>query len=388
MAIAHFQCVGGASGDMILGAFVDAGMPLEALREGLAGLGLPGFEIEARRVSRRGICATQVVVHTEEQRAHRHLEEIDAILQRADLPKGVKEDAGRVFRKIAEAEAEIHGVRPEDVHFHEVGAMDTIVDVVGAMIAARQMGLRRVTVSPFRLGQGTMEMAHGTFPIPAPATVALLRGWPVLFTGIPAELTTPTGAAVLTTLARRPQPPPSLHISAIGYGAGSRDLESLPNVLRLVLGQEAAAAEEDEAMLVEANIDDMNPELYPHLMDRLFAAGAMDVYLTPVLMKKGRPGTLVSVLVPPDLVDTAVEVLFRESTTIGVRMHPLRRRKLVRRVVEVQTSLGPVMVKEIDSAAGTRRVPEYEECRRLAVERGLPVREVFAILEAELRDLS
>ena len=384
MTVAYFDCIGGASGDMILGAFVDAGLPLDEIRAGLARLGIEGFELEAEKVNRNGIAATRVLVHTEEQTSHRNLRQIENIIDAAELPVEVKERAKLAFEKIAEAEAKVHGATPDEVHFHEVGALDAIADVVGAMLAAHQMGIDRVTVSPFRLGRGMTEMAHGRFPVPPPATVEILRHWPVEFTDIPSELTTPTGAAVLTVLAGSPQGLPSLRITGVGYGAGSRDQRQVPNVLRLVLGEEAVPVDEDRATLIEANIDDMSPEIFPHLMERLLQQGALDVYLTPVLMKKGRPGTLISVLVPPSLVDEAIATLFRESTTLGVRMHPVERRKLPREVIEVETSLGRARVKVVESGSGKRYVPEFEECRRLAAAKGLPLHEVYARLNADL----
>jgi uncharacterized protein (TIGR00299 family) protein len=386
MKVARFECIGGASGDMILGAFLDAGLALDELRAGLAKLGVKGFQLDAECVNRGGIKATRAVVRTEEQEAHRSLREIDKILDSGELPERVKERARQAFRKIAEAEAKIHGTTPEEVHFHEVGALDAIVDVVGAMLAVSLMGIERVTVSPFRLGQGTMQIEHGTFPIPAPATLEILSGWPVEFTQVPFELTTPTGAAVLTVLAAA-DPLPSFRITRVGYGAGTRDLEEVPNVLRLIVGEETAAMAEDRATLLEANIDDMNPELFPHLMDRLFQQGALDVYLTSVVMKKGRPGTVVSALVPSDRVDEAVQIFFRESTTLGVRIHEVLRRKLPRKIVEVDTSLGRVRVKEVETSTGRQLIPEYEECRRLADEKNLPLREVYSRLHADLGTL-
>jgi pyridinium-3,5-bisthiocarboxylic acid mononucleotide nickel chelatase len=367
--IAYFECVSGASGNMILGALLDAGLPLNVLQEELDKLSVAGFELVITHVSRQGISATHVDVETEETHVHRHLRHIVDILEQSHLNEQVKADCQRIFTRLAEAEAKVHNTTVEKIHFHEVGALDAIVDIVGAVAGLRKLGVQRIYASPFTLGTGFITCAHGRIPVPVPATVELLQGKPVRHTEIEAELVTPTGAAILSTLAEQFGPAPAMQIAKVGYGAGTREL-AIPNALRLFIGHvddTAAMYEQDSVVVLEANIDDMNPEVYEYVFERLFALGALDVYTTPIIMKKNRPGILLSVLVSPALRNAATELLLKETTTIGVRWQEMQRAKARREVVTVTTHYGEVRVKI--SRIGEQVVtiaPEYEDCKHLA----------------------
>jgi uncharacterized protein (TIGR00299 family) protein len=379
--LGYFDCFSGASGDMILGALLDVGLALEELRHAIDGLGVPGLEVKARQERRGAFIGTRVeVVAPAGRQPPRHLADILALIEQSALPPPVQASAGRVFRRLAEAEAKVHGSSPERIHFHEVGALDSIADIIGSAYGVWRLGLDRIACSPLNLGSGWIRGAHGTMPVPAPGTVELLRGIPAYGSPIPCELTTPTGAAVLSTLAEAFGPLPEMTVSAVGYGAGGRDLAEQPNLLRLIVGEATAGLERDRIRVIEANIDDMSPELYEPLMEALFAAGALDVALTPLLMKKARPGTLVTVLAPEEAAERCAERLLRESTTFGLRMTTAERRKLHRRHVEVETPFGRVRVKcgSIGDEVWTV-APEYDDCRRVARARGIPVR---AVLEA------
>ncbi len=384
MKIAYFDCPAGASGDMILGALVDAGCPLGALEEAVRALGVPGWRLEPRTVERAGLHGTHLVVETDPAVRFHDLADLLGPIKRSTLPDPLKERASAILRRLAEAEARVHRVPVEAVHFHEVGALDTLVDVVGAVAGLDALGVEAVYVSAFPLGGGTVETAHGRLPVPAPATAELLRGFPVYDNGVRAELVTPTGAAILTTLATH-GPVPPMTLRAIGWGAGTRQLET-PNLLRVLLGESGAPSGAETEMLaaVETTIDDMSPQLYEPLMERLLEAGALDVHLTPVIMKRSRPGIVLTVLAPPDRVAELSTLLFRETTTIGVRWREFERTRLPRELTRVETSVGPVTFKV--SRLGGRVVtvtPEFEEVRRLARERGVPVREVLEQVRAE-----
>jgi hypothetical protein len=386
MRIAYFDCPSGASGDMILGALVDAGCRVDTLEAALAGLRLEGWRLEATAVDRGGLRGTHLVVRTDPARRFHALDDMLRPIERSTLPDTVKARAGAVLRRLAEAEARVHRVPVDAVHFHEVGDLDTLVDVVGSVAGLDALGVERVHVSPLPIGGGTVETAHGRLPVPAPATAELLRGFPVYDNGVAAELVTPTGAAILTTLGT-PGRLPAMMLERIGWGAGSRELP-IPNLLRVLVGEvtpvEAEAGEVETLVSVETTIDDMSPQLYEPLVERLLAAGALDVYLTPVVMKRSRPGTVLTVLAPPELADRLAEVLFRETTTIGVRWSEVRRRRLPRELVRLSTTLGPVTFKI--STLGGRVVtvtPEFEEVRRIADAQGRPVREVLEAVRLE-----
>ena len=388
--VVYFDCPSGASGDMVLGSLVDAGVPLEALRAELGKLGVAGWTLTAREVRRGAFRATKIDVEVDRAvpRESRHLADIVAILAGSGLPAAVVATATRIFTRLAEAEARVHGSTVEAVHFHEVGAIDAIVDVTGAVLGLHLLGAAAVHVSVLPVGGGFVDTAHGRMPVPGPGTVELLRGFPVVDTGVRAELVTPTGAAILTTLATGAGRMPAMTVERVGYGAGTADLPDSPNVLRCFVGETAEAAGTETIAQVETTIDDMSPQLYEPLMDRLFEAGALDVFLTPVIMKRSRPGTVLTALCPPDRVGDLSRVLFEESSTIGVRWSEMSRARLDREMVTITTAYGTLPAKV--SRLGGRIVtvtPEFADVARIAREKGLPVREVLDQARADARAL-
>ncbi len=379
MKTLYFDCVSGASGDMILGALLDAGLPADVLRERLAALHLPGFELRVEKVEKCGIAATQVDVVVDDDVPERHLPQLEAIVQGGDLPAHVVEKSIAVLHRIGEAEAAIHSSSLDHVHLHELGGIDTIVDVVGAVSGLDALGIERVRCSPIPLGRGFTNSAHGRIPLPAPATVALLRGAPVTGSEIQAETVTPTGAALLSTLSADFGAIPAMTLSAVGYGAGRKDF-AIPNVLRVLVGEAAAAGDSGLQALVvlETNIDDLNPETYDYVMGRLFAAGALDVFLAPIQMKKNRPATLLSVICWPSAAAALSDILFSETSTLGIRRYEVMRQALPRRSQTVETTYGPVRVKVAHWGDGqAKAAPEYEDCRKLAAQYNIPLREVY-----------
>lgn len=438
MKIAYFDCFAGISGDMLLGALLDLGLELEALERELRKLPLSGYRLEAARVNKGGIQATkfnviltgpvgdhladsevqEVAQPTAAGQPHEHpysdqpprpLAEILRLIEGSQLSARVKATATAIFTCLGQAEAQVHGVALEEVHFHEVGGVDAIVDIVGAAIGLEQLGLERIYASPLHLGSGFVRTAHGLLPVPAPATAHLIAGVPVYSSEVKGELVTPTGAAIITTIVHSFGPLPPLVIEATGYGAGTRDRD-FPNVLRGYIGHEAAAVtlpipagrqvrdpfpeqhqasevsagyHHGPATVIEANIDDMNPQLFEYLLERLLEAGALDVALIPVQMKKSRPGTILHVLAQPALVDDLLGIIFSESTTIGARTYEVAKRMLQRETHTVETAFGPVRVKV--ARLGSRVVnvaPEYEDCRELARRHSLPLKEVYALARA------
>ena len=385
--IVYFDCASGASGDMLLGAVVDLGLPIEQLRDDLGRLGVEGWRIESRTVNRSGLAATKVDVVAETAgQPHRHLKHVLAILDGSSLEAEVKERAAALFRRLAEAEAAVHGTTPEKVHFHEVGALDSIVDIVGGVLALRWLSPARFVASPLNVGTGTVTMSHGTFPVPPPATARLVEGAPVYGAG-EGELLTPTGALLITAHASEYGPLPLMRVERTGHGAGGRDTKGRPNVLRLVVGSEAVDGATPERVLVlETEVDDAPPQLLGSLIERLLAVGAVDAFLTPVQMKKGRPGVLVTAVAPPAAREAIEEVLFRETTTLGVRRQEWERTTLDRETRTVDTAYGPIRVK-----IGQRRGvvynawPEFGDCERAAAAHGAAVKEVLAAALAAWR---
>jgi uncharacterized protein (TIGR00299 family) protein len=380
MRIAYFDCFSGASGDMILGACVAAGASAEALREGLAALRLDGYTLRVEAVRKQGFGATQVCVELNAPVAqpHRQLADIQRIIESSGLADETQSRSLAVFRRLAEAEAEAHGVPVEQIHFHEVGAVDAIVDVVGACIALDLLGVEEVRCSPIPPGSGTVECAHGAMPVPAPGTAALLRGVPIAACDEPGELTTPTGAAILTTLAAQYGPLPSMTVEAVGYGAGQRDGVTRPNLLRLFVGPTGTVHETDEVVVLEANLDDSTPESMGYVLEKAFEAGALDAFFTPIYMKKNRPAVQITVLAESAQVAAIEAILFAETTTFGVRRHRTARTKLTRTLVLVETAYGPVNVKI--GRHGDRIVtvaPEFEDCRAAAARAAVPLRTVM-----------
>ncbi len=393
MRVVYFDCASGASGDMLLGALVDLGLPVEALAAELQKLGLPGWRLSAHRVDRSGLSCTKVDVHVEDaphdhhhhRHAHRGLRDILHLLDHSNLDSAVRERSAALFRRLAEAEASVHGTTPEDVHFHEVGAVDSIVDIVGGVIGLHWLKAERFESSPLNVGTGTVTMSHGTFPVPPPATLKLVAGVPVYGAG-QGELLTPTGALLVTAYASHYGPLPLLRIEASGHGAGGRDTPGRPNALRLVVGQEGTA-DGDEVVVLEATIDDLLPQLYGPLCEALFAAGAVDAWLAPVQMKKGRPGVVVTALAPPARRAAVEHAFFVHGSTLGVRGHVVQRATLDRSFETVATPYGNVGVKV--GRRGTRVYnahPEFEDCARAAREHGVPVKEVVLSALAAWRD--
>jgi hypothetical protein len=386
--VAYFDCPSGAAGDMILGALLDAGVPLDALRAELARLPLEGFTLTAHEVHRGAFRATKAEVEID-PRAHPHhrtLGDILRIIGAAELDARVKADATRIFTRLAEAEARVHGTTVEAVHFHDVGAVDAIVDITGSVAGLRLLGVEAVHISALPIGGGMVGGPHGKIPVPGPGTAELLKGVPVVDTGVKAELVTPTGAAILTTLAASAGAMPAMTVRAIGYGAGTMELAT-PNVLRCFVGETAGGPGTQESIVqVETTIDDMSPQLYEPLMERLFEAGAVDVFLTPVIMKRSRPGVVLTALCLPDRLPEVSRTLFEESSTIGVRYAERRRAILPREVVTLPTAHGrlPFKVSRLEGRIVTV-TPEFAEVVRIAREKGLPVREVLDQARADGR---
>ena len=383
MKTLYFDCFAGASGDMILGALVGAGVEPRALTEQLERLDVSNFEVRFTTVDRSGISATRAEVSTEDESKHRHLSTILKIIERSRLGDGVKQRAARIFTRLAEAEARVHGIEVERVHFHEVGAMDAIVDVVGACVGFELLGVERFVSSPLHVGSGSVEMAHGLFPVPPPAVAELLRDAPAYSTHVRGELVTPTGAAIISTLAESYGPLPPMRLSSTGYGAGSRDYERFPNVLRVLLGETEGDAESERLLVIETNLDDVSPQIVGHVMERAFARGALDCWFTPVQMKKNRPGVLVSILCRPREREALTRLLFDETTTLGVRSYEVERRALERESVRVETMYGPVSVKVARRDGRVTNVtPEYDDCRAAAQRHDAPLRDVESAARA------
>lgn len=380
MKLAYFDCSSGISGDMTLGALVDAGVPLEKLQEAIDSLGLPSCRLTAREVRKHAFRATQVTVEHQPEHAHRHLHHILAMIDAGRLTARQKDIARRIFTRLAEAEAKVHGTSIEKVHFHEVGAADSIADIVGTAVGWDLLGAERLVASPVPTGCGRINIAHGEFSVPAPATAELLRGIPLVESAVRAELTTPTGAAILAVLAESFGPLPSMTIDRIGCGAGYADLEEQANLLRIIVGEAAAGLPLpcDQVCVLETNLDDLSGELIGYCISRLWEAGALDVYTTAIQMKKNRPGVKLSVLSRPEDVDSLESILLSETTTLGVRRWMAGRHVLARQAHRVETPWGPIEGKVAWLTGDAARfVPEYESCRAIAAERGVPLRDVY-----------
>ena len=390
MKLLYFDCFSGAAGDMILGALIDAGLPLPELRQALGSLGVDGWEVSADRVVKGGITATKFRVterhhhhhHGDDHHHHHHtVAEIKRAIDRSALGEAGKARAKALFDRLAEAEAAVHNMPVDQVHLHEVGEIDSIIDIVGAVFALEWFAADRIVVSPINVGSGMVKTAHGIFPVPAPATLKLLGDAPVYGRAVNTELLTPTGALVLTAYASAFGPMPAMRVDRTGYGAGDRDLDGTPNVLRVVVGESAAAAASMRVSVIECEIDDMSPQIFGALMERLHDAGALDVLYAPVQMKKNRPGTLVTIVAKPESRAALIDLMFRESTTIGVRHTEMDRECLDRETVDVATPLGSVRFKVARRAGQVLNAqPEFDDVARVAAERGLPIKEVQAIV--------
>ncbi|MBW2310265.1 MAG: nickel pincer cofactor biosynthesis protein LarC [Deltaproteobacteria bacterium] len=380
MKIAYLDCFSGVSGDMFVGALLDAGLPAENLDETIAGLGLDGFTISHKQEERNHIFGTKfsVTLHQEDQPT-RHLSDIKDILRSSNLTPQIIEKCISVFERLAETEGEIHHLSPENVHFHEVGAVDSIIDVVASVAGMYHLGIEKLFVSKIPVGSGMIDSAHGTIPLPAPATIALLKGVPIYDSGQDAEMVTPTGAALLTSLGTSFGPMPPMTIERVGYGVGTRSLSDRPNLLRILVGRDAERGRLDTVVLLESNLDDMSPELLGYLMDSLFEAGALDVSFSHIHMKKNRPGIRLQVIARPEDRVRLVGIVFRESTSLGIRISYSQREVLERNKVTVDSPWGEMRLTRVaDRDHGTVLVPEYEECRRIAKQHNLPLRDVYA----------
>ena len=386
MQIAYFDCSAGISGDMCLGALVDSGLPLKEIQKGLKGLSVRGYRIEATRVKRAGIAATKVDVVVRQsaisgQQSAKRWKDIKKIIKDSSLPDGVKQKGLGVFKRLFEAEGRVHGEEYTRTHLHELGAVDCIVDIFGTLIGLNILGVERVYSSALNLGKGSVVTEHGRLPVPAPATAEILKGVPVYSSDVPFELTTPTGAAIMRELAQNYGHIPMMKIQHTGYGAGQKDIPGSPNTLRIFLGEDIllkSTEPDPRVSVIETNIDDMNPQCYEYVMERLFSSGALDVYLTQVIMKKGRPGVLFTVLCEEDRKKDIIDLLFKETTTIGVRFYEVARRVLKREIRRVKIESGTMRVKVSTRFDGTLKFsPEYEDCKRIAKQHKIPLMEVI-----------
>ncbi len=384
MKLVYFDCFSGISGDMTLGALVHLGVPVDWLRDRLLALPLKDFDLRSRVVERHGITAVQVEVISKETHHHRDFQHIQGLIGNSSLSDGVKAKSLAIFDRIAEAEAKIHGCDKEKVHFHEVGGVDAIVDIVGSCLGLERLGIDGVAASTLPTGGGFVRCAHGVLPVPAPATLEILKGLPMYGNGIEKELVTPTGAAILAATAKTFGPMPPMEIEQIGYGAGTLELEHQPNLLRVLLGTTVNAWQVDGSqrlVMVETNIDDMNPEIFSYVMERLFEDGALDVFWVPVYMKKNRPGTMVQVLCEPSRKDAVVGRILSETSSLGVRFHEVYRTALEREAVIIESPFGKIEAKRIKGLeGGDRIVPEYEVCKRIATEKRMPLQQVYAAI--------
>jgi uncharacterized protein (TIGR00299 family) protein len=393
--ILYFDCFAGAAGDMILGALLDAGLPFDELKRALGSLAVEGWDVSVDRVVKTGITATKFRVHEHAHTHHHHdqghhhhhhhsLDQIYAAINRSALSDAGRSRAIGMFKRLGEAESAIHGIPLDKIHLHEVGALDSIIDIVGAVFALEWFKADRIVVSPINVGGGMVKSAHGVFPVPAPATLALLNDAPVYSSGVQLELLTPTGALILTEYASEFGPVPAMTIDRVGYGAGDRELKETPNVVRVLVGEAAAGVRTESSatkvVVLECEIDDMNPQIFGALMDRLYAAGALEVFYSAVQMKKNRPGTLMTIVATPEQRETMTEMVFSESTTIGVRYQELSRECLDREMVAVTTPLGPVRFKVARRKGRVLNAqPEFDDLAKLSQERGIPIKDVQAL---------
>lgn len=383
MKVCHFDAFSGISGDMTVGALLDAGADWKGVESAISSLNL-GAKVRVEKTKRHGMAASKFYVEGGEQKAHRHLPQIEKIIQAGELSPTAQGNAVKVFRRLGEAEAQAHNVPIEKVHFHEVGAVDSICDIVGACVALDLLGVTEVHTSKINVGSGTVQTDHGLLPVPAPATAELLRDFPIFSSGPEFELTTPTGAALLATLATGFGGMPAMRVLAQGFGAGDKDFPGQANLLRVLIGEPSGASEATTVSVIEANIDDSTPQVLGFAMERLFAAGALDVTLSPVLMKKNRSGTTLTIICNRQNTESLSDIVFAETTTLGLRIYPAERRVLARQVAEVETSFGKIRVKYTNQ---TNFAPEYEDCRKAALDHGIPVRTVISEAnQAFLRD--
>jgi uncharacterized protein (TIGR00299 family) protein len=386
--IAYFDCFSGISGNMALGALLDCGIPEDSFHRELEKIGVGGWRMEIREAAKAGLRGKFVDIHVETAQPPRHLEDIEKLILASALGPRIRERSLTAFRKLAQAEARAHGEPVEKIHFHEVGAVDSILDVIGSAIGLEMLGVEKVYSSAIHIGAGTVKTAHGILPVPAPAAAELLKGFSVYGRDVDAELVTPTGAALLASWAEPALDAPPMAVERVGYGAGSRDLP-WANLLRVTIGEEVApvlrngVSGGERVMIVEANIDDMNPQFYERVSERLFESGAVDVFLTPIQMKRGRPAVTLNWMVDESTLDETLGIVFSETTTIGVRMHPVERRKLDREESMVDTAYGSVKVKIAKLNGRVMNIaPEYRDCLRIAKEKNVPLKDVYQAASA------
>jgi len=384
MKIAYFDCFSGISGDMTVGALLDAGLKIETLEKELKKLGLSGYQLEVNKVAKKGISATKFNVKIKEEGVERRFKDILTILEKSKLDEEIKKETKKIFLNIAQAESKIHQKDIDKIHFHEIGGLDSIIDITSAVIGIKTLGIEEIYSSALPVGKGFIKCAHGVIPVPAPATLELLKNIPTYSGGIESEMITPTGAAIISTLAKSFGKRPLMKIERIGYGAGEKEF-TIPNLLRVSIGEKILKDENlkdgyvsDEAVLIETNIDDMNPEFYDYIMDQLFSQGALDVFLTPIQMKKNRPAHMLSIIVYEQNLKEILEVLFSESTTLGVRVREVKRLRLGQQNFIAETKYGKIRVKvgifkgEIKNVA-----PEYEDCKKMAKQHKIPLKEIY-----------
>lgn len=384
MKIAYFDAFSGISGDMTIGAFIDAGLDFEEFKNEIQKLNLTNYELKTRKITRNGITATKFdVIVKNQEHEHRNLSEIFEIIDTSKLSEFVKETSKKIFATLAQAEAKIHNTTIDKIHFHEVGAIDSIIDIVGCAICIEKFGIEKIYASKIPLGSGAfVNSQHGKIPIPSPATIEMLRNFPTILTDIPFELTTPTGGAIIATLAEYGLEKETIKIQSIGYGAGDFEIPQQPNLLRIIIGEIPQKYDVEKLLLIETNIDNMNPEIYPYVIEKLLSSGANDAYLVPVIMKKGRPGIILSTLAPESKLDEILNIIFSQTTTLGVKIFEVRRKKLKREQKEIDTPFGKVKFKLVQLNNTQRLVPEFEECKRIAEEKNLPLIQVYKILES------
>lgn len=378
MRIAYFDCFFGASGDMILGSMIDAGLSPRLLRKELEKLPIPAIDLKVKKVLKQGISATQVIIEAKkDKKPHRNLKELLQIVERSDLEAAVKEKSKEIFKRIASAEAEIHRTQADHIHFHELGGLDSVVDIAGSVWGLHKMGIDEIHVSRINVGTGFVKCEHGILPVPAPATLSLMKGKPIYSSGVEKELLTPTGAAILTSMGSRFGPLPLMKVERIGHGAG-RDEFPHPNILRLIIGTMARKSREERVTVIETNIDDMNPQFYDYVLERLLAMNVVDVFLSPILMKKNRPATLLTVICSPDILSSVTEFLLKETTTLGLRWHEEERARAEREIISLQTRYGKIRFKLARWEGKVINLsPEYDDCKKAAFKKGVPLKEVF-----------
>ncbi|MBI3584300.1 MAG: nickel pincer cofactor biosynthesis protein LarC [Nitrospinae bacterium] len=388
MKILYFDCFSGISGDMVLGAMADAGVDIKSIKKELKKLAMEGYDLKVSKVKRKGIKGTRVDVVVDKKKHFHHTsyKDIKRMIERSRLSKKIKEDSLKIFKNIAVAEAKIHRTSVDNVHFHEVGAVDSIVDVVGAAICINLLSPDIILSSPINTGRGMVKTEHGILPVPAPATAEMLRGFPSYSSNVEFELATPTGVGIITTMSKSSNTMPNMKTNAIGYGAGSKDFSESPNLLRIMIGEGYSPSEQDSITVIESNIDDMNPQFYDHIINILFKGGALDVFLTPIIMKKNRPAVKITVLSKNDSVNRLADILLSETTSFGLRMYNTERVKLEKEIKTIKTEYGNVRVK-----IGKRKgavisiTPEYEDCKKIAEEKGMPIKYIYEKVKASAK---